>query len=64
MQLEEEYEEKQKYSRDKRELERKIEALSQQKPVRDKGYCYFVLAVHLTVHFIVKFYNNSCYGSK
>ena len=35
--MEEEYDEKQKLVREKRELERKIETLGQQKPARDKG---------------------------
>ena len=43
LQLEEEHEEKQKAMREKRELERQIQALSEQRPARDRGE-YSVLA--------------------
>jgi len=37
LQLEEEHEDKQKLIRDKRDLERRIQLMSEQKPTRDRG---------------------------
>ena len=42
MQLEEEHDERQKLVREKREVERQIQALSEQKPTRDKGPFIFL----------------------
>jgi len=39
LQLEEEHDERQKLVRDKREVERQMQAISEQKPVRDRGLC-------------------------
>ena len=49
MQLEEEHDERQKLVREKREVERQMQTLSEQKPARDKGPSLFVssLRVHL-----------------
>ena len=49
MQMEEEHDERQKLVREKRELERQMQHLSEQKPARDRGLLMLHLCLFLTV---------------
>jgi len=51
MQMEEEHDERQKLVREKRELERQMQQLSEQKPARDRG--------SLMLHLPISHYENS-----
>ena len=42
MQMEEEHDERQKLVREKRDLERQMQALSEQKPAQDRGLLRYV----------------------
>jgi len=53
MQMEEEHDERQKLVREKRELERRMQSLSEQKPARDRGPFMLCLCLVLNLNTVV-----------